>query len=102
MKGFMKFIGWVLFGLCGISALALVLGLFVRLLWNWLMPELFGLAEITYWQAVGLLILSHLLFKGHSLRRHRDREGRSERGRWFASRVREHMAEGRDAAPVQE
>ena len=37
------------------------------LLWNWLMPDLFGLKEITYWQGWGLVLLSHLLFKtGHS------------------------------------
>ena len=33
-------------------------------LWNWLMPELFGLHTITFWQAVGLLALSWLLFGG--------------------------------------
>lgn len=33
-------------------------------LWNWLMPELFGLHTITYWQAVGLMALSWLLFGG--------------------------------------
>jgi len=34
----------------------------VRLLWNWLMPELFGLREITFWQAIGVLALSRILF----------------------------------------
>jgi hypothetical protein len=33
-------------------------------LWNWLMPATFGLHPITYWQAVGLLGLSWLLFGG--------------------------------------
>jgi len=33
-------------------------------LWNWLMPGLFGLRSITYWQAWGLLILSKLIFGG--------------------------------------
>lgn len=36
----------------------------IMLLWNWLMPELFGLAEITFWQALGVLLLSKLLFGG--------------------------------------
>jgi hypothetical protein len=98
MKRFMKVVGWVLFGLCGVAALALVLGIFVRLLWNGLMPELFGLPEISYLQAVGLLILSHLLFKGHALRRYSDRRGTSDHGRRFASRVREHMAEEKGEA----
>ena len=33
------------------------------LLWNWLMPELFGLKVIEYWQALGLMILCGMLFK---------------------------------------
>jgi hypothetical protein len=33
-------------------------------LWNWLMPPLFGLHSITYWQALGLLGLSWILFGG--------------------------------------
>lgn len=33
-------------------------------LWNWLMPGLFGLHTITYWQGVGLIALSWLLFGG--------------------------------------
>lgn len=31
-------------------------------LWNWLMPELFGLTTITIWQAFGILFLSKMLF----------------------------------------
>lgn len=31
-------------------------------LWNWVMPAVFGLTIITYWQAVGILLLSKLLF----------------------------------------
>ncbi len=33
-------------------------------LWNWLMPRLFGLHPISFWQAVGLLALSWILFGG--------------------------------------
>jgi len=33
-------------------------------LWNWLMPSLFGFHTITFWQAVGLLALSWVLFGG--------------------------------------
>jgi hypothetical protein len=44
----------------------------VMRLWNWLTPALFGWHLITYWQAVGVLILSKILFggfRGHSGRR---------------------------------
>lgn len=33
-------------------------------LWNWLMPVLFGLHRIAFWQALGLLLLSKILFGG--------------------------------------
>ena len=36
----------------------------VRLLWNWLLPALFGWRQITFWQAVGLLALCRILFGG--------------------------------------
>ena len=36
----------------------------VHYLWNWLMPEIFGLHAISYWQAIGLLGLAWLMFGG--------------------------------------
>ena len=48
-----------------IVALAVtVFGFAVMWLWNWLMPALFGLHVIGYWQALGLLVLSKILFSG--------------------------------------
>jgi hypothetical protein len=41
-----------------------LLGFVVMSLWNWLMPAIFGLGTITYWQAWGLLILGRLLVGG--------------------------------------
>ena len=41
-----------------------VFGQAVHYLWNWLMPEIFGLHAITYWQAIGLIGLTWLLFGG--------------------------------------
>jgi hypothetical protein len=32
-------------------------------LWNWLMPDIFGLPMIDFWQALGLGVLSQLLIK---------------------------------------
>lgn len=37
---------------------------FTMYLWNWLMPLLFHLPEITFWQTVGLMILSRLILGG--------------------------------------
>jgi hypothetical protein len=39
-------------------------GAIVMLLWNWLMPAVFGLACISIWQALGLLVLARILFGG--------------------------------------
>jgi Ca2+/H+ antiporter, TMEM165/GDT1 family len=43
---------------------ATVLGFVVRSLWNALIPEIFGWHQISFWQALGLLILSKVLFGG--------------------------------------
>jgi hypothetical protein len=37
-------------------------GLAVMLLWNAILPTVLGVAVITYWQAIGILALSRLLF----------------------------------------
>jgi hypothetical protein len=58
--------------------LACVLGGFVVMgLWNWLMPVLFGLHAITFWQALGLLVLSKILLGG--FHKHGGRGGRGWR-----------------------
>jgi hypothetical protein len=59
-----KIFGMVLAGLALAGVLGLALGYIVMWLWNALMPSIFGLPLIGYWQAVGLFILAHLLFKG--------------------------------------
>ncbi len=40
------------------------LGVLVMLLWNALLPELFNGPTLGYWQAVGVLLLSHILLRG--------------------------------------
>ena len=39
-------------------------GFIVMTLWNWLMPAVAGWRAISFWQALGLLVLSKLLFGG--------------------------------------
>lgn len=68
----LKIVGMVLLGIVGIIALALIFGIFVKWLWNALMPEIFGLPDIGYWQAVGLAVLAHVFFgadRGHHYER---------------------------------
>ena len=50
-----------------VAILIVILGYPLMLLWNWLMPELFGLPLITFWQAIGLNFLSTILFKSTSI-----------------------------------
>lgn len=48
----------------GIIAMVLLVSAVVMALWNWLMPEIFGLGAINYLQALGLLLLSKIFFGG--------------------------------------
>ena len=53
----------------GAIAIALV-GWITMLLWNWLVPELFNGPSLNYWQALGLLTLSKILFWGFGNKKH--------------------------------
>ena len=46
-----------------IVLVATLLGLPLMWLWNWLMPTIFNLPEITFWQALGLNALATIFFK---------------------------------------
>ena len=72
----------------GIVVFIIIGGSVVMLLWNWLGPMLFGLREITFWQAVGLLALCRILFGGFGGGGHR-----SHSGRRMKERMRERMDE---------
>lgn len=41
-----------------------VFGEIVMHLWNWLVPSLIGWRPITFWQALGILVLCRILFGG--------------------------------------
>lgn len=62
MKGFWirRVAGFICMAIVGV----LVFGGIVMVLWNTLMPELFHLPIISFWQALGLLILTKILFSG--------------------------------------
>jgi len=81
----------------------------VMFLWNALIPSIFGLGIISFWQALGLLVLSRLLFGGHGHHggpkfggmRHRKglREKwmsmTPEQQKQFVEKRKEHMCDGR-------
>lgn len=55
-----------LFVVVVVLAVGLLSGFPVMWLWNWLMPVLFELPTINFWQALGLYVLSAFLFKTYT------------------------------------
>ncbi len=77
----------------GIALFLFLGGEVVKLLWNWLLPPLFGWKMITFWQAFGLLALCRILFGHHGWR------GRS---RFSRDTIRERMSDRwKDMTPEQ-
>lgn len=55
-----------------ISVIGLVImfaGYPVMFLWNWIMPIIFDLPEITFWQSIGLQLLTYLLFSTKEIKK---------------------------------
>jgi hypothetical protein len=59
-----KIVALVVAGIIAIPLFAFIGGQLVKVLWNWLMPPLFGWPALTFWQALGLLALCRILFGG--------------------------------------
>jgi hypothetical protein len=50
------------FGALGLVAIVMVImGFPAMWLWNWLMPSIFGLTKINFWQAIGLQLLAYII-----------------------------------------
>lgn len=60
----LRIIGFGIAGLFFAAGFAILFALVVQALWNWIMPAVFALPAITFWQAFGLLLLAKLLFGG--------------------------------------
>jgi hypothetical protein len=94
-----RVIGWFALGIILVVLFALIFGLFVQFIWNWLMPELFGLKHITYWQAFGIVVLAKLLFGGFG---HRHSEHRKKfltrHDEWHRQRI---LAEDDQSVPEE-
>jgi len=59
-----KWFVWVPLAVLAFALFLAVGGQVVRLLWNALLPPLFGWPTVTFWQALGLLVLCRILFGG--------------------------------------
>ena len=69
-KNFFRGAFKVFFMIIAAIAFLLLFGYGFMLLWNWLMPDVFDLPSLSYWQGVGILVMAKLLFgnfegKGH-------------------------------------
>lgn len=78
--------------------IAIVAGVFlfgsvVMLLWNALLPAVLGVTTITFWQALGILVLSKILFGGFSGHRghHKSHHGRHDKWMHLTPEQREKM-----------
>ena len=58
----LRIAGMVLAGVIFAAVFALLFGWLVMILWNWIMPPIFHLAEIGYWQGFGILLLGKIIF----------------------------------------
>jgi len=75
-----KFFFFAPLAIVGVLIFIAVGGFIVQQLWNWLLPAIFGWHSITFWQALGLLVLCRILFGGL---------GRGHRGPGFGRRMRD-------------
>jgi len=83
-------VGMVIGGLALAVLLAFLFGWLVMYLWNWLMPTLFGLKVITYWQAWAMVLLAKILFgsshgshSGHHRNKWRHHGWRAQRKMYY-------------------
>ena len=70
------------FAIVGMAVFVALGGFIMRALWNALLPPLFGLPSVTFWQALGLLVLSRLLFGGFGVHGMRGQRYRPVSERW--------------------
>lgn len=85
----------------GIVIVAALGGGVVMLLWNWLMPPLFGRPEVTFWQGLGLLALCRILFGGMGRHGGHRYNWSPEAKQRFRQRVRERFGLGGPAVENQ-
>ncbi len=63
MGNFIEILALMIVGILTSLLFCVVSALIVWPLWNWLMPVIFGLCTINYWQSLGLCILTTLLLR---------------------------------------
>lgn len=100
MKAF-QWVTWLKFGLFAVIAVT-VFSAVVMGLWNWLMPTIFGWRVVTFWQALGLLVLCRILFGRFGGRRMDWRHRMMERWSQMTPEEREKFMKGMSAGRHQD
>ncbi len=97
MKRGVWFLKWIVLG----ALFIVVFGIVTQHLWNWLVPTLFSGPVITYWQALGLLLLTKILWGfGGGGKGHCQNCGNGDRSFWkrrYAQKVAAMNPEDREA-----
>jgi hypothetical protein len=70
-----RFIWFFILAPVAFATFVFVGGVVVMQLWNWLLPSLFRVPAITFWQALGLLVLCRILFGGFGMHGRGPRRG---------------------------
>jgi len=62
MPSWAKYTLYTVLGIAGAFLLGLLFGNVIMWLWNWLMPKLFGLPVIGFWEGLGIFALAKIVF----------------------------------------
>ncbi|MEX2161143.1 MAG: hypothetical protein WD751_04435 [Anaerolineales bacterium] len=97
---------WAPLAIIGVVLFITLGGLVVQALWNWLLPMLFGWPQVTFWQALGVLVLSRILFGGIGMGggrgRHKARRSMADRLEHMTPEEREELRQRLETAYPQE
>jgi hypothetical protein len=96
-----KFLFFAPLAILAFAAFIGVGGWVVMSLWNWLLPPLFGFHAIVFWQALGLLLLTRILFGGFGMRGGRGHMREKLRQR-FGERLADRVGDRWDAMTPEE
>ena len=95
MRPRLKKLIWIApLAILGMALFIFIGGEIVLNLWNWLLPPLFGWRELTFWQALGMLVLCRILFGGFGMSGSRGSHSRGRKGgQRMSERASERLAE---------
>lgn len=72
----------------------------VQRLWNWRLPAIFDMREVTFWQALGLLALCRILFAGFGKGGFQHSNSRKDHKDWWKKAAEDRARERAEAAGV--